>query len=171
MLEDPCKRRAPTLLRYASVITEQKKCWDLSAQTFDRFQTLCNNSQQHVTTCNRVNKRTQHVTSNNVLLTSPNISFVPWSPRRSATMNMLRPFFCTGLKWNACYWERFPYQDLLLWNVNQTCMRWTNTIGKKTLFNLYRTTFSLRYLNVLKLATSRTSGRIRVARIFRQLPQ
>ena len=56
----------PTLLRYASVITEQKKCWDLLAQTLDRFQTLCNNSQQHVTTSNRVSKRTQHVTSSNV---------------------------------------------------------------------------------------------------------
>ena len=33
---------------------------------FDRFQTLRNNSQQHATTCNRVWKRTQHVTSNNV---------------------------------------------------------------------------------------------------------
>ena len=27
----------PTLLRYASVITEQKKCWDLLVQKFDRF--------------------------------------------------------------------------------------------------------------------------------------
>ena len=36
---------------------------------FDRFQNLRNNSQQYVTTCNRVSracKRTQHVTSNNV---------------------------------------------------------------------------------------------------------
>ena len=33
---------------------------------FDRFQTLRNNSQQHPATCNRVCKRTQHVTSNNV---------------------------------------------------------------------------------------------------------
>ena len=31
-----------------------------------RFQTLRNSSQQHATTCNRVCKRTQHVTSNNV---------------------------------------------------------------------------------------------------------
>ena len=28
----------PTLLRNASAITEQKKCWELLAQTFDRFQ-------------------------------------------------------------------------------------------------------------------------------------
>ena len=36
------------------------------AEKFDRFQTLRNNTQQHPTTCNRVCKRTQHVTSNNV---------------------------------------------------------------------------------------------------------
>ena len=55
----------PTFLHYLSAITEQKKCWELKAQTFDRFQTLRNNFQQ-ATTCNRVCKRTQHVTSNNV---------------------------------------------------------------------------------------------------------
>ena len=54
------------LLRYASVITEQKKCWELLAETFDRFQSLRNNTRQHPTICNRVCKRTQHVTSNNV---------------------------------------------------------------------------------------------------------
>ena len=36
------------------------------SKKFDRFQTLSNNSQQHVTACKRVCKRTQHVTSNNV---------------------------------------------------------------------------------------------------------
>ena len=36
----------PTLLRYASAITEQKKCWELLAEKFDRFQTLRNNTQQ-----------------------------------------------------------------------------------------------------------------------------
>ena len=56
----------PTLLRYASAITEQNKCWELLTEKFDRFQTLRNNTQQHPTTCNRVCKRTQHVTSNNV---------------------------------------------------------------------------------------------------------
>ena len=35
----------PTLLRYVSAITEQKKCWDLLAEKFDRFQTLHNNTQ------------------------------------------------------------------------------------------------------------------------------
>ena len=56
----------PTLLRYALEITEQKKCSHFLAQMFDRFQSLRNNSQQHATSCNRVYKRTQHVTSNNV---------------------------------------------------------------------------------------------------------
>ena len=41
----------PTLLGYASAITEQKKCWELLAEKFDRFQTLRNNSQQHATGC------------------------------------------------------------------------------------------------------------------------
>ena len=39
----------PTLLHYASVITEPKKCWELLGQKFDRFQILFNNSQQHAT--------------------------------------------------------------------------------------------------------------------------
>ena len=56
----------PVLLLYASAITEQRKCWELLAEKFDRFQTLCNNPQQHPTTCNKVSKRTQYVTSNNV---------------------------------------------------------------------------------------------------------
>ena len=54
----------PILLRYASAIREQRKCWELLAEKFDRFQTLRNNTQQHPTTCNKVWKRTQHVTSN-----------------------------------------------------------------------------------------------------------
>ena len=41
----------PTLLRYASAITEQKKCWELLAERFDRFQTLRNNIQEHATGC------------------------------------------------------------------------------------------------------------------------
>ena len=59
-------RMDATLLHYTSVITEQKKCWELLAQTFDRFQTLLNNTQQNATTCYRVCKRTQHLTFNNV---------------------------------------------------------------------------------------------------------
>ena len=56
----------PTLLPYASAITEQKKCWELLSEKSDRFQTSRNNTQPRPTTCNRVCKRTQHVTSNNV---------------------------------------------------------------------------------------------------------
>ena len=43
----------PTLLRYASAITEQKKCWELLAQslTTHHFKTLHNNYQQHATGC------------------------------------------------------------------------------------------------------------------------
>ena len=43
-------------MRYASAITEQKKCWDgeLLARKFDRFQTVRNNSQQHATNCNNM---------------------------------------------------------------------------------------------------------------------
>ena len=41
----------PTLLLYASEITEQKKCWELLAEKFDWFQTLRDNTQQHATGC------------------------------------------------------------------------------------------------------------------------
>ena len=44
----------PTLLRYASAITEQKKCWKVLAEKFDRFQNLRNNIQQHATGCANV---------------------------------------------------------------------------------------------------------------------
>ena len=42
----------PKLLRYASTITKQKKCWELLAQKFDWFQTLrrSNNMRQGVET-------------------------------------------------------------------------------------------------------------------------
>ena len=51
----------PTLLRYASAITEQKKCWELLAEKFNRFQTLRENTQQHATGC--VNGRNmEHLT-------------------------------------------------------------------------------------------------------------
>ena len=36
------------LLGYASAITEQKKCWELLAEKFDRFQTLRNDTQKHL---------------------------------------------------------------------------------------------------------------------------
>ena len=41
----------PTLLHYASAITQQKKCWELLAEKFDWFQILRNNTQQHATGC------------------------------------------------------------------------------------------------------------------------
>ena len=44
----------PTFLRYALAITEQKKCWELLAEKFDRFQTLGNNTQQHPTTWKKI---------------------------------------------------------------------------------------------------------------------
>ena len=40
-----------TAARETTTMTEQKKCWELLAQKFDRFQTFPNNSQQHAT-CN-----------------------------------------------------------------------------------------------------------------------
>ena len=49
----------PTLLGYASAITEQKKCWELLAEKFDRFQTLRNNTQQHATTSNNMQQGVQ----------------------------------------------------------------------------------------------------------------
>ena len=39
-----------TLLSYASAITERKKCWELLAEKFGRFQTLRNNIQHGVQT-------------------------------------------------------------------------------------------------------------------------
>ena len=44
----------PTLLRYASAITEQKKCWELLAQSLTGFKlcaTTLNNTQQQTTGC------------------------------------------------------------------------------------------------------------------------
>ena len=45
----------PTLLRHASAITEQKKCWELLAEKCDRYQTLRNDMQQGVQTDTRCN--------------------------------------------------------------------------------------------------------------------
>ena len=44
-----------------------QQCWDLQCIVggYNRFHTLCNNPQQHATTCNKVCKRTQHATSKN----------------------------------------------------------------------------------------------------------
>ena len=43
----------PTLLHHASAIMEQKKCWELLAEKFDRYQTLRNDMQQSVQTDTR----------------------------------------------------------------------------------------------------------------------
>ena len=53
----------PKLLRFASTITKQKKCWEMLAQKFDLFE-FC----ARATTCNKVYKQTQHVSSNNLML-------------------------------------------------------------------------------------------------------
>ena len=42
----------PTLLHYASAITEQKKYWGLLTQKIDRFQTSCAKGAKHVTSYN-----------------------------------------------------------------------------------------------------------------------
>ena len=85
----------PTLLRYTSAITEQKKCWELLAEKFDRFQTLRNNTQQHPTTCNRVCKRTQHITSNNVGICWPKILH-PFARGLTNNIIIIIPLFTLG---------------------------------------------------------------------------
>ena len=64
-----------------------KEMLGVVVEKFDRFQTLRNNTQQHPTTCNRVCKRTLHVTSNNV---------------GSCWPTMLRPF-ARGFMFTALY--------------------------------------------------------------------
>ena len=93
----------PTLLRNASAIMEQKKCWELLAEKFDRFHTLCNNKQQHPTTCNRVCKRMEHVTSSNVGSCWPTML----RPFARGLIDK-RPLSClstapTSLSCNACF--------------------------------------------------------------------
>ena len=51
-----------TLLHYTSAITEQKKCWELLAEKFDRFQT----AQQHATTSNNMQQGVQTDTTCNI---------------------------------------------------------------------------------------------------------
>ena len=67
----------PTLLRYASAIMEQKKCWELLAEKFDQFQTLRNNMQQGVQTDATWNiQQCWELVANNVasICTGPNPS-------------------------------------------------------------------------------------------------
>ena len=51
-------QRLPTLL--------PQQCWELLCPYWQWCTNGCDNSQQHAIACNRVCKRTQHVTSNNV---------------------------------------------------------------------------------------------------------
>ena len=58
------------LLPKANFASSPQHCWELSrpfshSKKFDWFQTFRVNSQKHAITCNKVRKRTQHVTSNN----------------------------------------------------------------------------------------------------------
>ena len=82
-----------------------QQCWGLlrplaRAQTFDRVQTFRNNSpQQHATTCNRVCKRAQHVTSNNVGSCWPTIGSLTSNWFRLAKQQLYTciTLFCTFL--------------------------------------------------------------------------
>ena len=121
----------PTLLRYASAITEQKKCWELLAEKFDRFQTLRNNTQQHPTTCNRVWKRTQHVTSNNV---------------GSCWPTMLRPFAWGFKLHNVLALKSLLFQNLVLPREIPSC-------GKITKSSYVACSFVDFFPNVLILGT------------------
>ena len=56
--------RPPTIRLHCRLHSSQH-CWDLLRPCWQWCANGCNNSQQHET-CNRVCKRTQHVTSNNV---------------------------------------------------------------------------------------------------------
>ena len=60
MLEELCKR----IQHCCATLRRSRNKRNVGK--FDWFQTLRNNSQQHATTCNRVCKQTQHLTSNNV---------------------------------------------------------------------------------------------------------
>ena len=78
-------------------IKRQKKCWELLARKFDRFQTLRYNSQheQHGTTCNSVYKRTQQLTSNNAGSCWPSIMHPhAWS----LTLTIWAELFKAGLR-------------------------------------------------------------------------
>ena len=94
----------PTLLRYTSAITEQRKCWELLVQKFDRIQTLRKNPkphQQHTTTCKRVCKQTQHVTFDKVgrwwsrMLRpfSRGLSVVQWNSTKPPPVNITTLFW------------------------------------------------------------------------------
>ena len=85
----------PTLLRFFSAITERKKCWELFAEKFDQFQALHNTP--HPTTCNRVCKGTQHVTSNNINVGSC------WPTMFRPFARSLRPYYCSCIVAFVCF--------------------------------------------------------------------
>ena len=105
-----------TLLCYASVITEQKKYWELLSRKFEQFQTSRNSSQQLAITCNREYKRTQHVT--------PDKGIVAWQccvhldgPLRWTKMITLGSGFMRAFWWIPFF---FP---LLLFFLSICCAR------------------------------------------------
>ena len=57
----------PTLLRYASAITEQNKCWELLAEKFDWFQTLRKNIQHWELLANNVASVCTGLNTSNVI--------------------------------------------------------------------------------------------------------
>ena len=70
MLEELCKRIQQLIQDCCATLrrsrNKKKNVGSRLAEKFDRFPTLRNNTQQYPTTCNRMCKRTQHVTFNNV---------------------------------------------------------------------------------------------------------
>ena len=73
MLDELCKRIQNCRATLRLSRNKRNVGNELLVQKFDQFQTLQNNSQQHATTCNRVVKRTQHVTYKNVGSCWPNL--------------------------------------------------------------------------------------------------
>ena len=71
------------------------------SSTFDRFQTLHNNSQQHITTCNRVCKRTQHVTSNNVA----SVCMGLYGPETQTNKSEINISGYSSLLSDLCHWN------------------------------------------------------------------
>ena len=115
-----------TLLRYASAITEQKKCWELLAEKFDRF---LNFAQQHPTTCNRVYKRTQHVTSNSVGSCWPTI-FCSFARGLTHSVNLRRLQRSNTNLWSVL--AEF-YRDCIFFDGLGIC--WTMLFTARNIFN------------------------------------
>ena len=97
-----------TLLRYASAITEQRKCWGLLAQTFNRFRTALqlptarDNIQHDVQT-------EQHVTSNNAGSCWPAM-LRPFSRGLKNIVTHILPFllqFFLVIRWYRSFYSSF----------------------------------------------------------------